>query len=147
MWYYKTLQIPRFRRPSLSKHCKYHVFWRVPWKCSPNVGFGPIPWGVGGGLATRDTEPYIYMKPFQQKRKFFPMFFPHKGFTSPSPDTLHGTENWVSCQVYLWEVYVRSYGSCFQRIYSRRTKTFFGQLKRYDPIVGWYKKTGGCMKS
>ena len=29
------------------------MFWRVPWKCSQNVGFGPIPLGGGGPV------PYI----------------------------------------------------------------------------------------
>ena len=29
-------------------------------KCMRYGGGGPIPWG-GGGVATRDTEPYIYI--------------------------------------------------------------------------------------
>ena len=38
------------------------MFWRVPWKCSQNVGFGPIPWGVGGGVGnTGHGTIYMYI--------------------------------------------------------------------------------------
>ena len=36
------------------------MFWRVPWKCSQNVGFGPIPWGGGVGNTGHGTI-YIYI--------------------------------------------------------------------------------------